>query len=57
MYSTFQHDMQLLRFSTLSYDPRIYFEKFSASNTPVVRAGQINDLGRVFVIPKAICYL
>lgn len=31
VYSTFQHDMQLLRFSTLSYDPRIYFEKFSAS--------------------------
>uniref|UniRef100_A0A0N4UMJ2 TMEM131_like domain-containing protein n=1 Tax=Dracunculus medinensis TaxID=318479 RepID=A0A0N4UMJ2_DRAME len=55
VYSTFQHDMQLLRLSTLSYDPRIHFEKYSASNIPVVRADQITDLGRVFVIPEAIC--
>ncbi len=37
LYSTFKSDMMVLRLSTLSHDPRIFFESFSKSEAPLVK--------------------
>ncbi|VDM37502.1 unnamed protein product [Toxocara canis] len=55
MYSTFKRDMHVLRMSTLSHDPRIFFESFPADNPPVLKAGQLSNLGRVLYMPGATC--
>lgn len=55
MYSTFKRDMYVLRMSTLSHDPRIFFESFPADSPPVLKADQLSNLGRVLFMPGATC--
>uniref|UniRef100_F1KQA2 Transmembrane protein 131 n=1 Tax=Ascaris suum TaxID=6253 RepID=F1KQA2_ASCSU len=55
VYSTFKRDMYVLRMSTLSHDPRIFFESFPADSPPILKADQLSNLGRVLFMPGATC--
>uniref|UniRef100_A0A914XGB6 Transmembrane protein 131 n=1 Tax=Plectus sambesii TaxID=2011161 RepID=A0A914XGB6_9BILA len=55
VFSTFPRDMPLLRLTTLSHDPRIFFESFDANQPPLIKKGEMSYLGRIMFLPAASC--
>lgn len=55
VFSTFPRDMPLLRLTTLSHDPRIFFESFDANQPPIIKKGESSYLGRIMFLPAASC--
>lgn len=52
VFNSFDEDMLVTRLTTLSNDPRFYFESFDGSAPPVLRSGRLTNLGRVMFCPQ-----
>lgn len=47
--------MAVVRLSTLSDDPRIFFESFENDKSPIIQRNELTFLARIFFFPTAGC--
>ncbi|CAD6188266.1 unnamed protein product [Caenorhabditis auriculariae] len=55
VFNSFAEDMVVTRLTTLSQDPRFFFESFDPSQPPLLRSGRLTNLGRVMFSPQLPC--